>query len=78
MGKWEKKEKLRTAAYPTKTTSAVPGHTGTADQTAVAVKMKKATLRQVAADMKPLKESTTLQWSVGLRETASNYALNGN
>lgn len=38
MGKWEKKEKLRIAAYPTKTTSAAPGQTGMADQTAVAFK----------------------------------------
>lgn len=42
MGKWEKKEKLRIAAYPTRTTGAVPGQTGMADQTAVAVKMTKS------------------------------------
>lgn len=35
MGKWEKKEKLRTAAYPTRTTGAISGQTGMAGQTAV-------------------------------------------
>lgn len=42
MGKWEKKEKLRIAAHPTKTTNAVLGQTGMADQTAVAVTMEKS------------------------------------
>lgn len=42
MGKWGKKEKWRTAVYPTKTTSAVLGQTGTADQTAVDAKMNKS------------------------------------
>lgn len=37
-----KKEKLGIAAYPTKTASAILGQTGTADQTAVADKMKKS------------------------------------
>lgn len=60
MGKWEKKEKLRIAAYPTKTTSAAPGQTGTAEQTAVAFKMKKSTAH-VGANMKPLTESTTVE-----------------
>jgi len=55
------KEKLRIAAYPRKTTSTILGQTGTADQTAVAVKMKKVTPRQVAADVKPPKESTTVE-----------------
>lgn len=40
MGKWEKKEKLRIAEYPTKTRSVAPGQTGMADQTATTVKMK--------------------------------------
>lgn len=32
---------------------------------------------QVAADMKPPKESIAVQWSVRLRETAPNFELNG-
>lgn len=39
MGK--SKEKLRIAAYPTKSTSAIPGQRGMTDQPAIAVKEKK-------------------------------------
>lgn len=65
---------MRIAAYPTTTLTAILGLAGAAEPAAVAITTTGVTPRQVAADIKPLKESP----AVALRETASNFEFNGN
>lgn len=65
---------MRITAYPTTTSTAILGQAGAAEPAALATTMTGETPRQVAADIKPLKESP----AVALRETASNFEFNGN